>query len=185
MASEGVECGTAGNVRAGRVAGLDGVFDGAAEAMNQSALGWAERDVAAEAAGAGAVALAERIRRRGEKGDVARSGTARGTTGTAENSGGANGENEAAVEGGVAGGDGAPPAARGGGTAGPRGSCVGSRSHRVHGSTLRCPARACYPKFAGKTGAALRGCGIGGRMALCERKAAGWKPAVRNGAGPR
>jgi len=121
LAGEGLKRGAAGIDGARRVARFEGLFDSAAEPVNQRAFGGAERDVAAEAARTRAIALAERVGGRGEKRDVAGRGTARRTARAAENSGGADGENETAVEGGITGGDGAPPGAlRGAGAGVPR-----------------------------------------------------------------
>src|SRR5208282_112304 len=91
---------------------FDSALDLAAQALHQGAFGRVERGHSPQTTRAGTKSLAQGVRRGGEEGDVARRGAARGATGPAKNAGGADGKNEPAVKGRVAGGHGAPPGAR-------------------------------------------------------------------------
>lgn len=109
LTREGPKSGAAGIARASRFSRFDGVFDPAAKPVNQHAFDGAERNVASEATGARAIALPERVCWSRKKGDVAGHRTARRAARPAENSCGANGEDEAAIEFGITCGHGAPP----------------------------------------------------------------------------
>ena len=111
LTREGLESGAARIARGCGFTRFDGVFDSTAETVDQRAFRGAERDIASQATGAGAITPPQRICWSWKKGDVARRGTARGAARPAENPRAANGENEAAVEGGIACGHGAPPGA--------------------------------------------------------------------------
>jgi len=137
LAGQCIESGAAGIF--GGFAVFEGAFDAAADAVDQGALGRTQRGIASQAARTGAEARTQGVCGRMKEGNVARRGTPRRATRAAEDSGGADGEDEAAVEGGVARGYGAQPCGRKPATGG---CCVREAVSVLHALTVHGGLRA-------------------------------------------